>query len=858
MNRHKIYLSIVGSLFVLVGSLGFGLRAAQAASPPTSFKYKDSTWSNIIAQTSNGAQTYHTTPGSKPGIYNGGGAVGYDGCVAVIETSDKKYDGDTKAQWWASCQNGVRDKRSITISGGQSVTLSSNVNSVQRQVFDVELCATLKSLDENLYNKECKDYIFQKDLDKAAAAICKKHKDKLQEQCDDYKNKTFNQDNAPNNDNKDVGTECDTSANPLTWVVCPLVSGFTDVINGLDSLITSQLSVGSPGNSDNPNQIFCDSRTEKDGGSYDTCRAYHTAWSSFRNIALGMLVIASLIIIISEMSGLEFFDAYTIRKLLPRLLVAAFAITLSWQLMQFFVTFTNALGFGIRYLIYQPFVSAGFDQLTINGDGATVGGLIGIGALGALGVFGLLSYAVTGLLAVLIAFLVLILRQLIIIVLIIIAPVAIAAYILPNTQNGFRIWWDSFAKALMMFPIIAAFIAAGRVFSAVASKSDSVIGQIIGFVAYFLPYFLIPLTFRLAGTATSTIGNAISQRSQGGFQGIKQFRGNRAKQNMAATKNFSRFSDRNAIGRSLNTVGGAIASPRSMSRGLRGIRSARSTGRAAQGAAILKDNAIAQANSGDDNFWLAVANKDLAKRKIEKARAKSQDMSLSAEDRSEAQQDLYARERALDAAKQMGGDANSLAVRTAAFQELNKTGFQWSAGEEGYKELSETARELTGGVGGDERGYTAMMDAAQYNLRSSGQRFDLAGINHGAGYDPKAGTDKASLYELANAKPASIKGMVEKLDPATIGQDHAVVYKELQAMLPNSKGASRDAVVKEIERLKATNIEGYMALPDPSGETVVERDPTSRTGATRTRPLTRGEKAERYARTYERPDPNRM
>lgn len=347
---------------------------------------------------------------------------------------------------------------------------------------------------------------------------------------------------SSSSDNKsEVDVGCDYSINPLTWIVCPLIDGFEQLINGLDNLITSQLSVGSPGNSDNPNQIFCDSTTEKDGGSFKTCRAYHSAWSSFRNIALGMLVIASLIIIISEMSGLEFFDAYTIRKLLPRLLVAALAITLSWQLMQFLVTLTNALGYGIRFLIYQPFVHAGLDQATLSGGGATAVAFLGIAAGTALEIFGLLSFAVTGALAVLLAFLVLILRQLVIIVLIIIAPVAIAAYILPNTQNGFRIWWDSFAKALLMFPIIAAFIATGRVFAAVASQGDSTVGQIIGFAAYFAPYFMIPLTFRLAGSTMSTIGNAINQRSQGGFQALRQGRSTKAKTNMELMQTNRRF-----------------------------------------------------------------------------------------------------------------------------------------------------------------------------------------------------------------------------------------------------------------------------------------------------------------------------
>jgi hypothetical protein len=323
--------------------------------------------------------------------------------------------------------------------------------------------------------------------------------------------------------------------NPLNWLLCGAIDGMSDIIGFADSAITSQLSVGTSNNSDDPNQIFCDSNTPTSDDQ--TCQAYHSAWSNFRDIALGLMVIAGLVILISQALGMEILDAYTIRKTLPRLLIAAIAITLSWQLMGFFVQLTNDLGYGVRALIYYPFTSAGLihDRLTLD-SGFSANGVSLLALIGglALGPFGILSLAATGALALLIAFFVLVLRQIAIIVLVIVAPIAIFAYILPNTQNIWKLWWDSFSRALLMFPLIAAFIAAGHVFSliAVSGTDPSPLDIFAGFVAYFAPYFLIPATFKLAGGAVRQIGGFVNDRSRGGFDRLRNFRANQTKRRM--------------------------------------------------------------------------------------------------------------------------------------------------------------------------------------------------------------------------------------------------------------------------------------------------------------------------------------
>jgi hypothetical protein len=322
--------------------------------------------------------------------------------------------------------------------------------------------------------------------------------------------------------------DCDTKfSNPLTWVLCPVIDILSGVVDLLDGMITNELSIEG-------NTIFCNKGSVSDG-QQKVCDAYHSAWSKFRNIALGFMVIVGLVIVISQALGLEVLDAYTIRKTLPRLLVAAIFITLSWSLMSFAIDLTNDLGYGVRHLIYAPFAglpekidlnfASGISNTLVGSLTAVVGAGAAIPiwiAAGGIGV--LLSYMATAAMAVIIALLVLALRQIAIIFLMLLAPLAIIMYVLPNTQKYYKFWWESFSKALLMFPLIAAFIATGRVFAAVSISRGTPLSQFIAFISYFAPYFLIPLTFRFAGGFVSQLGGFVNDRGRGAFDGLRNYR----------------------------------------------------------------------------------------------------------------------------------------------------------------------------------------------------------------------------------------------------------------------------------------------------------------------------------------------
>lgn len=361
---------------------------------------------------------------------------------------------------------------------------------------------------------------------------------------------------SSSNSDSQLGCEAQLN-NPLSWIICPVVNSLVSFVATIDGFITDQLKVDT-------NRIFCDQ-----AGS--SCEDYFNAWKNFRNIALGLIVIVGLIIVISQAVGMEILDAYTIRRTLPRLLIAAIGVTLSWPLMQFFITLTNDLGYGVRALILAPFNNSGSDiDLTVLGGGVwqffgapVATGAVALAAFPAWVLLGgpaaLFAWAGTAALAAFIAFVVLVIRQVAIIMMVLIAPMAIIMYILPNTQKYYKLWWESFSKALLMFPLISAFIATGRVFSAIAIKSggDSshVVNQIVGFIAYFAPYLLIPLTFKMAGSFVGQLGGLVSDRSQGAFGALREVRKKQRASRLERARGAGLYRKKTGLTGFLNKVG---------------------------------------------------------------------------------------------------------------------------------------------------------------------------------------------------------------------------------------------------------------------------------------------------------------
>lgn len=527
---------------------------------------------------------------------------------------------------------------------------------------------------------------------------------------------------------------CNAGLNPLNWLICGIVSGLVSIIGDVDNIINSELSVGtSSSNSDSPNAIFCDPTSS--GVALQTCNAYEQAWSSFRDIALGLLVVVGLVIVISQALGSEVLDAYTVRKALPRLLIAAIGITLSWPLMKFFVTLTNDLGYGIRNLIYAPFSK--FTNTVNLGGGNDWAVTLATGtAITVMGIFGLLSFAATAALALFVGFLVLVLRQLVIIVLIILAPVAILMYILPNTQHIYKLWWESFSKALLMFPIIAALIASGRVFSAVAAGQTNNPGggdpldALIAFAAFFAPYFILPLTFKFAGGALRQIGGFVNDRGRGGFDRLRNFRAGQAQKNTAALKAGKRYEGKKWIPGSIAAAGAFNATTKGVGTGWTGRfglgergKMARANANQAAAAEALKSPGM-QSISGynDANRILAMGFGDERRGRAELKHHLMNGGDTGHEFYSEAEADEKVN-KAAKAAKLAGGFSEANGI--AAFQNMARDGTA-------IRSTSDLAY-LAARVGGGDRNNTFKYAAEAASISRQVNRSDLAAASEPIG-----------------------------------------------------------------------------------------------------------------------------
>ncbi len=308
----------------------------------------------------------------------------------------------------------------------------------------------------------------------------------------------------------------------LSWFICPVIEMVDSAVSWLDSQIQSLLITPNP----------------------DSITGLQQAWARVRNIALIILIPIMLVMVIGTALGFSFLDAYTVRRAMPRLLIAILFISLSWSITTFLVSFTNAIGQGVLGLVTQPFLQPPFqsvNDITLGsllhvGTAATASwvGLAVFGGMFAVGLISLgviLSVALIVLIVLFLGFFLLTLRQILILALILLAPLAILSWIFPNNDKAWKLWWDSFSKLLLMFPLLMLILGIGKAFALIIRNSsgaysgiDSLLIQVMIIIAYVAPIFFIPFAFRAAGGLFSTITGMVNDRSKGLFDRQKKYR----------------------------------------------------------------------------------------------------------------------------------------------------------------------------------------------------------------------------------------------------------------------------------------------------------------------------------------------
>jgi len=326
----------------------------------------------------------------------------------------------------------------------------------------------------------------------------------------------------------------------ISWFTCPVTESINGAVGALDDLVNSNL--------------------QPDLTIFDKTGSYHAAWNSFRVIALGIVVIAALVMVISQAAGLDVLDAYTVRKLLPRLLMTAVLITFSWDLLDVIFHFVDAATTGIRSLIYAPF--SHLNPIQLGGGSAFSIGLLTFGALIAMGWMALLSFGLTALISVAIAFFILVALKVLTAGLCVGSPVFLALGILDGTRKGYDFGRDALVAVAVASPTVAATIALFRVGAVIAynrTDGNPAINQIITIILYFGGYAVIIVVLRGVGGVVTMVTSNIHDRTQGVRGGIQRYRSGAFKENMNNLTTGDRFKGNNVVARGFNKASQVVS-----------------------------------------------------------------------------------------------------------------------------------------------------------------------------------------------------------------------------------------------------------------------------------------------------------
>lgn len=311
----------------------------------------------------------------------------------------------------------------------------------------------------------------------------------------------------------------------IGWLVCPLMSFAGSLGDASYSAISYFLSIDKG--------IFKD---QENGG-------LEQAWKFFRDIANAVFAVIFLWVIFSQISNVGVSN-YGIKKILPRLIIGALLVNLSFYLCQLAVDLSNILGFSLKGVLEGAASKVGTQSAEVGTfNTLIVGGL----TLAGVGLFIFLAVSIPTIMALLLALLVvlviLIVRQAAVILLIAISPLAFAAWLLPNTENLFKKWVSMLRGLLIVFPVISLLYGAGKLAGAVLAavgtndpNNPKETMQVAALAASILPLGATPFVIKSSLNSLGSIGAKIGGLSGAATGVLKNSAKNTTRMNAAKAR----------------------------------------------------------------------------------------------------------------------------------------------------------------------------------------------------------------------------------------------------------------------------------------------------------------------------------
>lgn len=365
-------------------------------------------------------------------------------------------------------------------------------------------------------------------------------------------------DAADEEENEEDEKTCANQAENVGWWMCPLTSAGLKTADFLWTGFEQKLIV----------------KPIEAGGS-----PAHQVWQTLRGIANGLLAVFFLFIIISQVSNLGISN-YGIKKMLPRLLVAAVLINASFLLVQIAVDLSNALTKGIVDLLEGSIpgntgsegVHQIFEVIVLAGSVGVIaaGVAVAAGTVGFLpALMFLLVLLIPALLALVAGLVTLLIRDAVMPIFAALAPIAFAANVLPGTQKFFQkvmsfftAMWSAgpVAALIYMFAKLAAMIiindGGADPFAKIIAYMMLFISVIIAAIIPFKINPALKTIFNAANKGLNKLSAPVTKRARAGA-------GNYAKRGYARNlnKDVKPIEGRNRFTRGIKHAGRALVRP---------------------------------------------------------------------------------------------------------------------------------------------------------------------------------------------------------------------------------------------------------------------------------------------------------
>lgn len=252
------------------------------------------------------------------------------------------------------------------------------------------------------------------------------------------------------------------------------------------------------------------------------------AWGVMQGFANAGFILIFLTIIFSHLTQMGL-SSYGVKRTLPRLIVAAILVNLSFLLTQIAVDLSNILGYGLKEMLggvaQSIQTSSGAGGVSTGDDSTNFLGIVTVviaaAAFSWINLGAVIAAVVAAVVVLITVFLILALRKALIVLLVVLAPLAFVAYVLPNTKKLFDRWLKMFTGLLLVFPILGLLYGGSLLAHTIlwTAVGGDTIMQILAYVVLVVPLIATVPLLKGSLNAVGNIGgyvNAIGAKVKGG------------------------------------------------------------------------------------------------------------------------------------------------------------------------------------------------------------------------------------------------------------------------------------------------------------------------------------------------------